>query len=68
MTEHCTCCGRPLKESRIVWLELDQRINEYHDGIIPEESSQGAFPFGTDCARKAIVRANNALIKLKKGT
>lgn len=48
----CTCCDRPLVR-KFAWLELDQRINTYHDfGGVPVENSQGWFPFGLTCARK----------------
>lgn len=47
----CTCCDRPLR-GRIRYLELDQRTGSYHDlKDVPEEQSQGWFPFGKDCAR-----------------
>lgn len=47
---YCTCCGRTLT-GKIRWLELDQRTNTYHDhGDVPDDKSQGAFPFGLACA------------------
>jgi hypothetical protein len=53
----CTCCGRPLK-GKVAWLELDQRTDTYHDlGDVPTNVSQGWFPFGVTCARKAISKA-----------
>jgi hypothetical protein len=49
----CTHCGKALNEKTMVSLELDQRINEYHDfGNVPEDQSQGWFDFGKDCAAK----------------
>jgi hypothetical protein len=52
----CQCCGRRL--TSIHMLELDQRINAYHDfGNVPAEQSQGWFPFGPGCARKATLTA-----------
>lgn len=49
----CTCCNARLS-GRFAWLELDQRIDAYHDlGGVPPEKSQGWFPFGLTCARKA---------------
>ena len=51
MTHKCERYGEPLKEP--VWLELDWRDNSYHvAGEVPEQFSQGAFPFGPDCAKK----------------
>ena len=51
---HCTSCGRSLNGRVVVWLEFDQRTNTYHAlENIPQELSQGWFPFGADCAAKA---------------
>jgi hypothetical protein len=51
---YCTCCNRQLT-GRIRWLELDQRNGTYHDREdVPPEKSQGWFPFGMSCARKAV--------------
>lgn len=53
----CTCCGRDLSsENKAVrYLELDQRTNTYHDERnVPDDRSQGWFPFGLVCAKKAI--------------
>ena len=48
----CTCCEKKLNPEKTVWLELDQRTNTYHDnGDVPEEKSQGWFPFGKKCAQ-----------------
>lgn len=48
----CECCKKPLI-AKVAWLELDQRVDAYHDlGGVPEENSQGWFPFGMTCARK----------------
>ena len=50
--EYCTECRRTLTDEPIM-LELDQRNNTYHDfGDVPEDQSQGWFPFGKDCAKK----------------
>jgi hypothetical protein len=54
--ERCTCCGRPL--AKVVYLELDQRIWEYHDAKnVPADKSQGWFPFGPSCAKIARAKA-----------
>jgi hypothetical protein len=59
---YCTCCGRQLDPSKSVWLELDQRIMEYHDfGGIPDDRNQGGFEFGPGCARTARAKAREAL-------
>jgi hypothetical protein len=51
---YCTCCGRELKR-KFRWLELDQRTDTYHDaGDVPQDRSQGWFPFGLACAKKQI--------------
>jgi len=61
----CTCCGRPLNAERAVNLELDNRIDEYHDfGGVPPSQSQGWFEFGPACAKKARARAALALLKI----
>jgi hypothetical protein len=60
---YCTCCERDLTGGAGRMLELDQRTDTYHDfGDVPEEKSQGWFPFGLTCARKKIKEA-----KAKRG-
>lgn len=58
---YCTCCARPLAR-RFMWLELDQRIDAYHDfgGVHPAQS-QGWFPFGLTCAKKLTTKAARIL-------
>jgi hypothetical protein len=58
----CVRCGRRLTESAS--LELDQRVNEYHDFGVPAEYSQGWFDFGTDCADALRIRARYALASI----
>lgn len=50
----CQRCGkRHLGE--FMWLELDSSTGIYHEpGTVAPERSQGLFPFGAQCARKAI--------------
>jgi hypothetical protein len=49
---YCTCCGKPLA-GKVAWLELDQRINKWHDlGGVPADKSQGWFAFGVTCAKR----------------
>lgn len=63
---NCTACQQMLHPAKVVSLEFDQRINEYHDfGGIPPESNQGGFPFGADCAKKAREKARVKLAKFK---
>jgi hypothetical protein len=50
----CERCQEILKPGNEVWLELDQRTNTYTDLEVPQEHSQGGFPFGADCAKRAI--------------
>lgn len=60
---HCECCGKRLDPTKVIHLELDQRINEYHDfgGVgEPEKYSQGMFPFGPDCAKHCREEAKQA--------
>ncbi len=47
----CEHCGAELKPGSVVWLTFDQRNGRYTDQPIPEEFSQGGFPFGKDCAK-----------------
>jgi hypothetical protein len=57
----CTCCERDLTGHAGRMLELDQRDNTYHDfRDVPEDRSQGWFPFGLTCARKKIAEARKA--------
>jgi len=58
----CDCCGKLLNPMRRVWLELDQRIDCYHDYEfgVPESHSQGWFAFGPDCAAKRLKEAREA--------
>ena len=61
----CSCCDRPLNPMRRVWLELDQRIDCYHDYEfgVPESESQGWFAFGPACAAKRLSEARAAAKK-----
>lgn len=62
----CTCCGKVL-EGAARMLELDQRIDAYHDfGGVPEAKSQGWFPFGLTCSHKARTAARAKLDKLNR--
>lgn len=53
LPRRCTECDAPLTESARM-LELDGRDRTFHDRRdIPEDKSQGWFPFCLDCATKA---------------
>ncbi len=52
---YCTCCERDLSGGAVRMLELDQRTDTYHDiRGVPEDQSQGWFPFGLTCAKKQL--------------
>jgi hypothetical protein len=57
----CLRCGKPLAMADAVWLELDQRVDEYHDLGVPNGKSQGSFQFGKGCAVTLRKRAKLAL-------
>lgn len=49
----CERCGDVLNPKRVKWLELSVTDGNYYDannGIPTGHKSQGAFPFGTECA------------------
>ena len=50
----CERCSAKLNLDKIWWLEYDQRTGTYTDKEVPAEFSQGGFPFGKDCAKKAL--------------
>ena len=53
----CTCCDRDLSGHKVRLLELDQRSNNYHDfNDVPEDHSQGWFPFGLTCAKTLVAK------------
>lgn len=55
---YCTCCERDLTGHAARMLELDQRTDTYHDfRDVPEDKSQGWFPFGLTCAKKKVAEA-----------
>ena len=60
--DQCDCCGRDLNPGRIVWLEFDQRISAHHDYClgVPEQHSQGWFPFGPACAARKLREARES--------
>lgn len=60
-TIRCQRCGKILDHNDIVWLDLDLRDSTYHDIPLPEEFSQGGFPFGKACAKTVL--KNNGKIK-----
>jgi len=43
-----------LKTNKAVWLELSTKTSKYYlKDVVPEQDSQGYFPFGITCAKKA---------------
>lgn len=60
----CTCCERPLEDHAVRMLEYDQRTWTYHDfGGVPEDRSQGWFPFGLRCAKNKVKEAEAKLAR-----
>ena len=58
----CTCCHRDLSGHAVRMLERDNRIQGFHDfGGVPEDESQGSFPFGLACAKKQLTLSDAAL-------
>ena len=55
---YCERCGRKLDPDKVVWLSHRTSTGTYHDPsegpILPPEDDQGAFPFGSLCAQRAI--------------
>jgi hypothetical protein len=68
--EKCTRCNEELKPSRVTWLELSNTNGLYYRALPAGHVSQGAFPFGGDCATRQLketlkeLKANLKLIKL----
>ncbi|MFA5420252.1 MAG: hypothetical protein WC341_17495 [Bacteroidales bacterium] len=52
----CERCGEILKPERIVWLELSQTDGKYYKDVPGGHVSQGAFPFGSQCAKIELER------------
>ena len=54
MKDKCELCGRVLNPTKVVLLELCFKDGNYYyhfpDNHMPEEVSQGNFPFGPACA------------------
>ncbi len=53
----CERCGEELHPDRETMLELDQRTNTFTNSEdVPEDVSQGWFPFGATCAKVELKR------------
>ena len=54
--KQCECCGRSLRDpDKAVWLEKSFKTNRWYAAhTCPPDESQGHFPFGEACARKAL--------------
>ena len=59
----CTRCGEILDPKRIQWLEFSQTDSCYYSTLPSTHTSQGAFPFGQQCARQAV---QDTLANIKK--
>ncbi len=53
----CERCDQALDPSKAIWLELHVENLTWHAAgdALPPEVSQGCFPFGAACARRALV-------------
>jgi len=48
----CERCGELLTPSRVKWLELSITDGQYYSTLPDGHLSQGAFPFGANCAKR----------------
>jgi hypothetical protein len=55
--ERCERCGETLSPDRVEWLELSNTDGKYYRVIPAGHESQGAFPFGSTCAKKEITNS-----------
>lgn len=46
----CEKCNRALRPDNTIWLELSITDGKYYYKLPKGHESQGAFPFGPDCA------------------
>jgi hypothetical protein len=51
MKDNCERCEKKLNNSNTVWLELSNTDGLYYEKIPKDHVSQGAFPFGSTCAK-----------------
>lgn len=57
----CERCGEMLYQENTIWLEFNAATNTYHKpGTVPEEQSQGIFPFGRGCVAVMNAKTKNA--------
>lgn len=53
--EHCTKCNKRIDPLKMIMLEYNGKTLKYHKpGDVPENESQGLFPFGADCAKRIL--------------
>jgi hypothetical protein len=59
MSNHCICCGKPMKEGESKLVHMNTYGMVMHNSIIEESDaeihgyqSQGYFPIGNSCAKK----------------
>lgn len=55
----CVCCGKPIKSGVVNWVQMNEawvavspEIDEKDFMELTGSASQGAFPLGSDCAKK----------------
>lgn len=65
----CERCGEKLNPKTLEWLELDTRTNRFHwpEDFPASGLSQGAFPFGTACA-KAVIANGGANVRIRSAS
>lgn len=65
---YCERCGEKLNPKKIKWLELNCVTGEWTDPDVtkvPEEESQGGFPFGIACAKQVL--KTGQLVRIRNG-
>ena len=52
---YCENCDKELNPNKMVWLELNTETGLFHKlGEVPENESQGCFPFGVACSKAVL--------------
>jgi hypothetical protein len=55
--DYCNCCERPIKRDTAVWLVYDNTDGRYYadeQDIPVGNENLGAYPFGKNCAKRAL--------------
>lgn len=58
-------CRKLFPAEKAVWMELNNRLNIFTEGMVPPKDSQGCFPFCPECARN--IRANGGRVDTGEG-